>query len=685
MEDARCRDLNQVLGPGLEVLRRDVKHRWPSSDPDLMLLEELCRRRGLKPPDMPAKTPRSVPLTVAPAAADLVVRRPDQAAPPMGSDEAVAAAALAATSPTEGQKLPQLPPLTPRPPATAPPAPENRRPAQLGSRSQDAGGEDVVSRSPRDMRLSPYAAVKGLGDLHVKVHADALRSVESCGLMKSQEQRVAKKLAGLRTEIRGKFLSMVPLLATGVLSKTDQYWLVGKLRPWNFDEGDDIVEEGQLGDKLYIIERGRCEVLVGGKVISTIGRKDFFGELAMLHASARSATVRAMTQVTVLSLSRDDLFSTISKEQIAKLAVVMRTRMFTSIPLLQGLSPIFKEQVTMRMKQETWPARTVLARQGHTVSGDTRRMYIIEQGACEQEIRAARAEESIIRTLKPGDFFNMVPMYYGTLLVGTVTTLVPTITLSISYDDLGAVCDEEEDTNGEFNLAEMQKKRAGSVKFDTNGRRGSNKLRGDGKNRRARLRTQSGDDDFEESEHHGDSWDIMRHSMMMNLFQFWLFPAVDIGRNVPAEWSRYILEQSKEVRYSKWSNVFSKGSLLDSVYILESGCLAEHYRDIDSLRDEDELPADDQERSLKPDVCVQHIMPGVILGGYDLEYKRVPARSTVAASGPTQVISVPREALRHILKLKRERDATKAASGTGNSRPTTSQMDDREKYRNRET
>merc|ERR1712100_793327 len=129
-----------------------------------------------------------------------------------------------------------------------------------------------------------------------------------------------------------------------------------------------------------IIERGTCEVIVNGNVVDTNGREDFFGELAVMYASPRSATVRAKTEVTLLSLSGDDLFSTISEDKVAELAVVARARLFTGVPLLSALSAKKKEFVTGRLRQESWQDGAVLARQGHLTSGDKRRMYIILDG-----------------------------------------------------------------------------------------------------------------------------------------------------------------------------------------------------------------------------------------------------------------------------------------------------------------
>merc|ERR1719199_1087790 len=98
--------------------------------------------------------------------------------------------------------------------------------------------------------------------------------------MRTSQERVAGTVAKLRTQLRGKFINRIPLLVTSVLTDMDRYWLVGKLRPWYFNAGETIVEQGDVGDTLFIIERGTCEVIVNGVVCRTIGREDFFGELA---------------------------------------------------------------------------------------------------------------------------------------------------------------------------------------------------------------------------------------------------------------------------------------------------------------------------------------------------------------------------------------------------------------------
>jgi hypothetical protein len=59
--------------------------------------------------------------------------------------------------------------------------------------------------------------------------------------------------------------------------------------------GEDVFRQGDLGDRFYVIEDGEAEVLGDGRVIRTLDPGDGFGEIALLHDTSRTATVRART------------------------------------------------------------------------------------------------------------------------------------------------------------------------------------------------------------------------------------------------------------------------------------------------------------------------------------------------------------------------------------------------------
>lgn len=78
----------------------------------------------------------------------------------------------------------------------------------------------------------------------------------------------------------------------------------------NFRAGDDVVREGEEGDKFYIIVRGRFEILKnlkgqGETRVAVLQDGDHFGEIALLRDIPRTATVRAAGAGIVLSMRRD--------------------------------------------------------------------------------------------------------------------------------------------------------------------------------------------------------------------------------------------------------------------------------------------------------------------------------------------------------------------------------------------
>lgn len=61
--------------------------------------------------------------------------------------------------------------------------------------------------------------------------------------------------------------------------------------------GELIAEEGERGRTFFVIESGEATVLIDGNEVRRLGPGDSFGEMALIDKSARSATVRADTEV----------------------------------------------------------------------------------------------------------------------------------------------------------------------------------------------------------------------------------------------------------------------------------------------------------------------------------------------------------------------------------------------------
>ena len=79
-----------------------------------------------------------------------------------------------------------------------------------------------------------------------------------------------------------------------------------KILEEKFNDGDHIVKEGEDGNKFYIIKHGKVEILVGGKYIRTLNESEYFGERALFFHEKRSATINAIGEICLFSISQED-------------------------------------------------------------------------------------------------------------------------------------------------------------------------------------------------------------------------------------------------------------------------------------------------------------------------------------------------------------------------------------------
>jgi CRP-like cAMP-binding protein len=71
--------------------------------------------------------------------------------------------------------------------------------------------------------------------------------------------------------------------------------------------GKHLLNEGDYAYEFMAIEEGEAEVVRGGERVATLGPGDFFGEIAVLERTLRTASVVAITPMRLMTLSHWDL------------------------------------------------------------------------------------------------------------------------------------------------------------------------------------------------------------------------------------------------------------------------------------------------------------------------------------------------------------------------------------------
>ena len=88
-------------------------------------------------------------------------------------------------------------------------------------------------------------------------------------------------------------LKKVPLF--GGLDNKELEQIALSMRERRFSAGDTVTQEGAGGVGFFVVEEGQADVTVGGESKGSVGPGDYFGEIALINESPRTATLTART------------------------------------------------------------------------------------------------------------------------------------------------------------------------------------------------------------------------------------------------------------------------------------------------------------------------------------------------------------------------------------------------------
>lgn len=129
--------------------------------------------------------------------------------------------------------------------------------------------------------------------------------------LKNLAQSIIKENNEIGIYEKMAYLSKVPLFAA--LSFEELNSLASKSYMENYEEAISVLEQGQGAKNLYIIVSGEVEVVKNFNKINELSSGDFFGEIAIVAKTKRTATINTITPLRVLVFSEESFNELIEK------------------------------------------------------------------------------------------------------------------------------------------------------------------------------------------------------------------------------------------------------------------------------------------------------------------------------------------------------------------------------------
>jgi CRP-like cAMP-binding protein len=217
--------------------------------------------------------------------------------------------------------------------------------------------------------------------------------------------------------------------------------LAGRVRLRSFPPEHAVVRQGDRATAFYVLRRGRLAVedehpdTGDTRVLRTLEPGESFGELALLSAAPRSATIRAMDDVQVFEIDKAT-FDRLLADDIDAPEFAPTMQAFAELRALTAFRRLTLDDVAVVLEHGEWV---------QAAHGDT----LVEQGEIGDAfyaISAGRAQVLVdgasVTTLGPGDHFGEIALLEHVPRTATVEALTPLRAFRLDADGFDQVVAE---------------------------------------------------------------------------------------------------------------------------------------------------------------------------------------------------------------------------------------------------
>lgn len=208
--------------------------------------------------------------------------------------------------------------------------------------------------------------------------------------------------------------------------------VIGAMVEKSCETGTRIIEQGDDGDCLYVVESGQMNCYKKQpdgeeKQVKICQAGDAFGELALLYNCPRAASVVAHEQCLLWELDRETF------NHIVRAAACKRRERYEeflkNVPILDTMEAYERTQMCDALQQETHQEGDKIVVQGE--AGD--KFYILEEGECScMKVYTPGSPAQEVNRYKAGDYFGELALLNGEVRAATVIAKTPCKTLTLS-------------------------------------------------------------------------------------------------------------------------------------------------------------------------------------------------------------------------------------------------------------
>eukprot|EP00927_Polykrikos_kofoidii_P018281 TRINITY_DN18449_c0_g1_i1.p2 TRINITY_DN18449_c0_g1~~TRINITY_DN18449_c0_g1_i1.p2 ORF type:complete len:337 (-),score=75.79 TRINITY_DN18449_c0_g1_i1:128-1138(-) len=219
--------------------------------------------------------------------------------------------------------------------------------------------------------------------------------------------------------------------------------IIGAFQERRADVGEDLIRQGEQGDRLYIVQAGLVDVFVarpgadgvvdtsvkGPKVVS-LGAGALFGELALMYTAPRAASVTVAEPSILWSLDQEP-FKMLLMQQ-GQSQYEMYEGWLSEVDILKVLNHYELSRLSELLQAELFDGGEVIIQQGD--AGD--KFYILEDGSCAAFINGDEGEKEVKTYDEQGAYFGEIALLTDARRKATIrATGTGAAVLSISKDD----------------------------------------------------------------------------------------------------------------------------------------------------------------------------------------------------------------------------------------------------------